>query len=441
MRCRSLSIIYICLLPFSLADGAEDFVSKRDQNWHQWRGPLANGVSPSADPPIQWNENTNIKWKAKLPGLGSSTPIVWEDQVFLLTAVETDRVAENPPQTAPDAKTNPPQNYYQFVVLSYDRRTGKQLWRHVACEDVPHEGRHQTNTYASFSPMTDGEHLYVSFGSRGLYCYDLNGTPKWSRDLGDMRTRYGWGEATSPVVHGDSLIINWDHEDQSFITKLSAQTGKTLWKRDRDEVTSWATPLVVQHKGRTQVVLNGTNRVQGYDLASGEVIWECGGQSVNAIPSPVTKDGIVFCMSGYRKNFACAIPLDSVGDITNTDKVVWTHNSRTPYVPSPLLLGDRLYFTRKNSAILSCLNAKTGQSIIEDQRLSGLRNLYASPTSAAGRIYFVDRDGTTLVVKHDGEIEELAINKLEDRIDASPALVGNQLFLRGSRYLYCIEER
>ena len=438
MNCKSLASIGLFLLAIDAVD-ADEFATKRDHNWHQWRGPLAGGVAPNGNPPIKWDEKRNIKWKSKLPGLGGSTPIVWEDQVFILTAVKTDRVAENPPKADLRAMTKPPRNYYQFLVLCYDRDTGKERWRHVACEDVPHEGRHHTNTFASSSPVTDGKHLYVSFGSRGIYCYDLSGKLKWSRDLGDMRTRKGWGEATSPVVHDNSLVVNWDHEDQSFIAVLDVESGKTVWKCDRDEVTSWATPLVLQHKGRTQVIVNGTTRVRSYDLSSGKVIWECGGQSVSAIPSPIASDGVVFCMSGYTTDFACAIPLDSVGDITDTDKVIWTHHRRTPYVPSPILLRDRIYFTRKNTAILTCLDAKTGQEIINNKRLEGLNNIYASPTSAAGRIYFVGRDGTTLVIKHDDDIEVLSLNKLDDPIDASPAIVGIQLFLRGSKHLYCIE--
>lgn len=418
---------------------ADELAVRRVDNWPQWRGPLANGIAPHGDPPIQWDEQTNIRWKRPLPGLGSSTPIIWENRVFVLTAVETDRPAQNPPRADPRAKTIPPKNLHQFMVLCFDRQTGEERWRRVACEEAPHEGRHSTNTFASSSPVTDGQRLYVSFGSRGLYCYSLDGKLQWSRDLGDMRTRNGWGEAASPVVHDDSLIVNWDHEDQSFITVLDAETGEPRWRRNRDEVTSWNTPLVVPGADRTQVIVNGTTRVRSYDLASGDVIWECGGQSVNAIPSPIASERFVYCMSGYTKNFACAIPLDATGDLTGTGRVLWTHDRLTPYVPSPILLNGRIYFTRKNSAVLSCLDALTGQPVIDGRRLDGLRNIYASPASAAGRLYFVGRDGTTLVARHRNDFEVLSVNQLDHPIDASPAIVGNQLFLRASSYLYCIE--
>lgn len=419
---------------------SDDFAAKREYNWHQWRGPSGGGVAGHGDPPVHWDSHTNIKWKVPIPGEGSATPIVWQQRIFLVTAIKTDRVAKDPPQADERAKTRPPQNYYQFAVICLDRATGKKQWQKVACEDVPHEGRHPTNTFASASPVTDGQRLYVSFGSRGVFCFDLEGNELWHRDLGKMRTRYGWGEAASPAVHGDSVVINWDHEDQSFITVLNAKTGETRWKKDRDEPTSWATPLVVKYKGRVQTIVNGTNRVRSYDLATGDVIWECGGQTVNAIPSPVTSGDLVVCMSGYRGSLAVAVPLASHGDLTVTQRLVWSYRQGTPYVPSPIIYGDQLYFTRGNTAVLSCLDLSTGEPIFSQQRLPGLFNMYASPVAVAGRIYFVDRDGTTMVIKHGRKLEVLATNKLDEPIDASPAIVGNQLFLRGAGHVYCIGE-
>ena len=443
-RIMQIVLLLVALTGRGLAADAADSGSERQ--WPQWRGPLADGTSPHANPPIHWSNTKNIRWKQEIPGEGGATPIVWRDQVFIVAAVKTDRLAENPPKADARAKTNPPAKNYQFVVLSLDRKTGEEQWRRVACEEAPHEGRHSTNSFASASPTTDGKRLYVSFGSRGIYCFDLDGRPLWSRDLGDMRTRYGWGEATSPVVHGDSLIINWDHEDQSFIAVLNTRTGETRWKADRDEPTSWATPLVVEHKGRTQIIVNGTNRVRSYDLATGRVIWQCGGQTVNAIPSPIAADGVVYCMSGYLGSFAVAVSLDAQGDLgENADggdksSILWRHGRGTPYVPSPVLVENQLYFTRRNSAVLSSLNIATGKPVFAERRLPGLSSIYASPVSAQGRIYIVGRDGTTLVIEHGPQLKVLATNQLDEPIDASPALAGKQLFLRGARHVYCIEE-
>jgi len=423
---------------------AGEFDEQKLNNWHHWRGPLAIGTAPKADPPLQWDEKTNIKWKAELPGRGSATPIVWGDQVLVVTAVRTDRVAgaDKLPKSDPrlQKRTQAPTNYHQFIVLSFDRRTGKERWRRTAAEAVPHEGHHVTHSYAAGSPTTDGQRLYVSFGSFGIYCYDMEGKLLWQRDLGRMQTRLGWGEAVTPVINGDSLLLNWDQETDSALICLDAKTGKTIWKAPRDEKTSWNTPLVVVHKGRTQVIVNAANRIRGYDLETGKELWQCGGMTVNAIPSPVAEDGVVYCMSGYRGTpTAVAVSLDARGDVTNSDKVLWRYNRGTPYVPSPLLVDHRLYFTQSNGAFLTILDARTGKPLLTPQRLPGQKSFYSSPVAAAGRLYLADQAGTTLVLKQGDKLEELATNRLDDTFDASPAAVAKQLFLRGEKFLYCIE--
>jgi outer membrane protein assembly factor BamB len=419
--------------------------SARADNWPHWRGPLANGTAPKADPPITWDASTNIKWKAELTGRGSATPIVWGDQVFVVTAIKTERIADEKdlPKIDPDlkVKTMPPKNYYQFVVMSFDRQTGKLRWKHIAAEKVPHEGHHVTHSYAAGSPTTDGRFLYVSFGSFGIYCYDLAGNLQWQRDMGRINTRLGWGEAVTPVVHGDSLLLNWDQEKDSALICLDAKSGKNKWQSARDDKTSWNTPLVVEHKGKFQVIVNGTNRIRSYDLASGADIWQCGGMTVNAIPSPVAANGIAYIMSGYGGSAAVAVPLDSRGDLGLDGKVVWRVSKGTPYCPSPLLAGDRLYFTQANNAIYSVLDTKTGKAIVDRERLPGVESFYSSPIAAAGRIYLVDRSGTTLVLRQADKVEVLATNRLDDPIDASPVAVERQLFLRGEKYLYCIEAK
>lgn len=431
-------------LPTLQVDAQEaSFEKARLENWHHWRGPKANGTAPKANPPITWDKTTNIQWKADIPGRGSATPIVWGDRVFVVTAIETDRVADpaDLPKVDPSLqrRTTAPNKYYQFVVLCFDRNTGKERWRRQAAEKVPHEGHHPTHTYAAGSPTTDGKYLYVSFGSFGIYCYDLDGTLQWQRDLGRLITRLGWGEAVTPVVHGKRLLLNWDQEKDAALICLDARTGKTLWKTPRDEVSSWNTPIVVEHKGRTQVIVNGTNRARGYDLETGKEIWQCGPMTVNAIPSIVTADGIAYCVSGYKGAVAIAVPLDSVGNVS-ADRLVWQYRKGTPYVPSPLLLNDRLIFTQSNDALLTILDRKTGRPILDRERLPRVQSFYASPASAAGRIYLVDRAGTTLVLKQSDKLEVLAVNQLGDGVDASPVLVGDQLFLRGENTLYCIRD-
>jgi outer membrane protein assembly factor BamB len=412
-------------------------------NWPSWRGPTANGVAAAtADPPTTWDEKTNIKWKAPLTGRGSATPIVWGDQVFVVTSVKTDREATAAELPKPDprfeTRTAAPKHFYRFEVISFDRDTGKERWRKTAAEAVPHEGHHETHSYAAGSPTTDGKRLYVSFGSFGIFAYDLAGKELWKRDLGRLHTRLAWGEAVTPVVHGDSLILNWDQEADSKLIVLDPATGDTKWEAKRDERTSWNTPLVVEHGGKTQVIVNGTNRVRSYDLATGKEIWQVGGMTVNAIPSPVAADGVAYVMSGYRGAAAVAVPLDSTGDLTNR-KVAWRYGKGTPYVPSPLLLDGRLYFTEANTEVLTVLDAKTGKPLLAGERLPNLKQIYSSPIAAGGKIYIADRSGTTLVLKPGDQPEVLATNKLNDPIDASPVAVGKTLFLRGEKFLYAIE--
>ena len=455
MRTVALTLaVWLCSVA-ALAAPSEP-TSQAQQNWPHWRGPLANGVAPLGNPPTEWDENKNIKWKVKISGESTATPIVWGDQIFLISAVKTDREIELPPAAEgikPRYNIQQPKNYYQFIVMCVDRETGEMRWQHVAKEEVPHEGHHPDGSFASASPTTDGKQLYVSFGSRGIYCYDLEGHQKWSRDFGRMTIFNRFGEGASPVVKGDSVIVNWDHQVGSFVTCLDTATGETRWKVDRDETTTWATPLLVDYQGRTQVIVHGSKRVRSYDLKTGELIWACGGQGPSAIPCPVSDGSLIFAMTGFIVNSLYAIPLASSGDITqDKEKIAWKRNQGTPYVPSPLLFGELLYFTGSNKGILSCLHAKTGEPLIERQRLQGIENIYASPVAAGDRVYFTSREGNTVVIKH-GAVEQaenteaektpgkpviIATNKLDDRFDASAAIVDDEIILRGREYLYCI---
>ena len=422
----------------------QDFEQEKQNNWHQWRGPAAAGISETAEPPLSWSEQSNVKWKVSIPGEGSSTPIIRNDSVIILSAIETDRVANQAVKVHAESRTQPSGKIFEFVVWCIQRETGEVRWKKVVAEAAPHEGRHESTTYAAASPTTDGKYIYASFGSYGVFCLDFEGELIWQRDLGDMRTRRGWGEAVSPVLHNDSLVVNWDQEDQSSIFVLNAITGETIWKKDRDEPTTWATPLVVEFKDSTQLITNGTNKVRSYDLANGELIWESPGTTLNAIPSPVRDDDQVICAAGYQGNMALAISLDSHGTVSaeqtgSGQPIHWTYRQDTPYVPSPLVIDSRLFFTKANSSILNCLDAKTGQPIFASTRLPGLRSMYASPVATRERIYLTSREGVTLVISNGPKFEVLSTNVLDDAIDASPALAGKQLFLRGKQYLYCIE--
>ncbi|MBA4146924.1 MAG: PQQ-like beta-propeller repeat protein [Verrucomicrobia bacterium] len=431
------------------------------QNWPQWRGPTMDGVA-QAEPPLKWSETENVKWKVKIPGFGSSTPIIWGNQVFISTAVPSGKKAaekktasDQPAENRGDREGRrrsggggggfgaepAPDESYQFTLISYDRTTGKVLWQHVAREETPHEGHHKDHGFASASPMTDGKHVLAYFGSRGLYCYDMKGNLKWEKDFGDMQTRNGFGEGSSAALHGNTVVVLWDHEGDDFIVALDKNTGKELWKQKRDEPTNWTTPLVVEHNGKPQVIINGTNKIRSYDLQTGKLIWECAGQTLNAIPTPVADEDTVYVTSGFRGNALQAIALGRTGDLTDTDAVRWSHNKSTPYVPSPLLVDDLLYIVAGNNGVLSCFDKKTGKIHFEHERLEGLYGIYASPVAAKDRIYVLGREGTCVVLKKGPELEIIATNKLDDKTDASFAMVGKEIFVRGHQYLYCIAEK
>jgi outer membrane protein assembly factor BamB len=413
-------------------------------NWPQWRGPLATGVAPRGDPPVEWSarDSKNIRWKSDLAGRGHSTPIVWENRIFLTTAIPFGAALPPRYSTAPGAHDNVPVTHRQrFVVLCLDRASGRVLWQRTVREALPFDGHHNTGSFASSSAVTDGRRVYAFFGSHGLYCLDFAGRPLWEADFGPMQPLHGHGEGSSPALYGDTVIVNCDHEGKSFVAALDAVSGQERWRSARDEVTSWASPVVVEQGGKPQVIVNGTNRMRGYDLATGAVLWECGGLSSNVVASPVFAEGMVFAGSSYEKRALLALRLDGArGDITGTNRVAWTRSQATPYVPSPLLYGDALYYLGHYQGVMTRVHAATGKDRPGAFRLAGIEDVYASPVGAAGRIYITDRDGTTLVISHADKPKVLAENQLDDQFSASAAIAGRELFLRGERFLYCLAE-
>jgi outer membrane protein assembly factor BamB len=416
---------------------------KAQHHWPQWRGPLGTGAAPDAHPPLEWSETKNIRWKTALPGKGHSTPIVWGDRIFLTTALPYGDAVKPRIPSRPGAHDNLSMtHHHEYVVLAVSRKTGKVLWQQAVHKELPHEAGHVSASLASASPVTDGEFVFAFFGSRGLYCLDTDGKLLWKKNLGEMHTKHGHGEGSSPALHGDTLVVNWDHEEQSFLMALDARTGKLLWRVARAEDTSWSTPIIVKHEGKAQVIVPGTNRLRAYDLASGKVMWECGGLSSNIVASPVAASGVVYAGSSYDTRALLAIRLKGAkGDITGTKQVIWSRRRGCPYVPSPLLYGNSLYTLQHYQGVISRLDVKTGEDQGGPFRLDAIGNVYASPVGAAGRIYVTCRNGVTQVMSHEGQPPKmLAVNRLDDSISASAAMVGRELFLRGERYLYCIAE-
>jgi outer membrane protein assembly factor BamB len=439
---RTKNLTLLIALPLALAvlvpvRAAIDPAAERF--WPQWRGPFNTGAAaPHVNPPLEWSETQNVQWKVPIPGRGSSSPVVWEDRLFVTTAIPVSAPTGDPSHTPRGAIE--PREQHRFVVYAFDRRTGKILWERVANESTPHEGSHPENgTWASSSAVTDGQHVIAFFESFGLYAYDLNGTLVWKKDLGDKRMRNEFGEGSTPALYGNHLVIVWDHQGTSSVLALDKRTGAELWRVPRDEIDSWATPLVVEQDGRPQVITSGMNRLRSYDLETGKVVWESPGVTMNPIPSPVAADGMVFVTSGFRGNSLKAIRLgDARGDLTGSNAIVWTLDRDTPYVPSPLLYEGILYILKTNSGILSAFNASSGTPHYQVQRLEGIDEVFSSPVGAAGRVYITDRHGRTLVIRNASKYEVLARNTLDDGFDASAAIVDNVIYMRGYTHLYAI---
>jgi outer membrane protein assembly factor BamB len=415
------------------------------ENWASWRGPSDNGMAES-DAPTKWSDTENVKWKAEIPGKGHSSPVVWGDRIFLTTAIQVG--------TPPPAPAEPeggrrggggagPLVEHRFDVLCIDRTNGKILWQKTATAATPHEGYHrQYGSFASNSPVTDGEHVFAFFGSRGIYAYDLDGNLKWKKDFDvRMEMHLAFGEGIAVVLEGDALLLTYDHKGDSFLTALNKSTGEELWRVERDEISNWAAPLVVEHDGRKQVVVAATQKVRGYDFETGKLIWEAAGLGMNTIPTPVQQGDLVLVMSGYRDPNLMAIRLGRTGDLTGTDAIVWSETRGTSYTPSPVLHEGKLYMLT-DRGMLSCLNAETGEPFYHQVRLPEGHSFKASPVGAAGKLYLASEEGDVIVVKMGPELEVIATNTLKDQIFiASPAIVNGEIFLRGQSTLFCISEK
>ena len=415
--------------------------------WNQWRGPLGTGASPDAKPPVEWSSTKNIRWKTPLPGKGHSSPVLWNDNVFLTAAVPIG--PKLPPRLSgrPGEHDNLPiDSKQQFVVIAVDRRDGAIRWKKVVREEVPLEAGHYSGSLASASPVSDGEFVFAHFGAHGFYCLDFKGNLVWERDFGPMHTKHGHGHGSSPVLYGDSVVVNWDHEDGSFLVVLDKRTGKNRWRKERQEDTSWSSPIVIERnrgdgKMRPEIVVAGTNRVRGFDLDSGEVLWECAGLSSNVVATPVYANGMLYVGSSYEKKILFAINLkDAKGDLTSTNHVSWIRSRGTPYVPSMLLYDDFLYFLSHYQNVMTRVHGPTGKDEPGSFRLGHLENIYSSPVAANGNVYVTDLTGTTVVFSHGATPKTIAVNRLDEPISASAAIEGDEIFLRGEIHLYCIGE-
>lgn len=414
-------------------------------NWTQWRGPEGNGISLETNLPAEWSDNKNIKWKTPIPGRGHSSPVVWENRIFLTTDIEGDIVPgakavehmdsgkpfKHPDSIGADRK-------HSFKVLCVDRLTGKTLWEQTAYEGTVYDDRHRKSSFASPTPATDGNYVFAYFGTEGLYCYDFTGKLIWKFAPGPIAT-FGMGTGTSPVLYENSVILQCDEDngEKSFIVALDKKTGREVWKTARKVQASWSTPLIVRGPQRTEMITSGNELIISYDPKTGKELWRTKGHASNAIATPVAGNGMVFVYAGFPVKKTLAIALGASGDISDSKSIAWQYDKGTAYVPSSILYGEYLYLM-SDRGIITCLDAKTGKIVYEGGRIPVPATFTASPVAFDGKILLTSEDGDTFVIKAGPKHEVLATNSIAEPVYASPAISEGMIFIRGEKNLYCI---
>lgn len=425
------------------------------QNWPSFRGPNASGVADGKPAPTAWDaeKNVNILWKTPIPGLSHASPVVWEDRVFIATAVSGDPKPYFRAGLYGDVDSADDQSKHSWKVYCLDKKTGKVLWEQTAYEGVPKVKRHIKATHANSTPATDGQHLVAFFGSEGLYCYDLQGKLKWKVDLGTLDSGwfydpdYQWGMASSPVIYKNLVILQCDVQKDSFVAAYDLKDGKRVWLTPREEIPSWGTPTVYEGKERAELITNATKFVRAYDPLTGKELWRMSGNPEVTATTPVAAHGLVYICNSYRPNQPIyAIKPGAAGDISLKDgketneHVVWSKQRGGTYMPTPVVYGDYLY-ALANQGVLSCYDAKTGERLYQ-QRLGAKGGSYsASPVAADGKLYLASEDGEVHVVKAGPKYELLATNPVGEVMMATPAISDGVLIIRGQKHVYGIMER
>jgi outer membrane protein assembly factor BamB len=465
MAARALLTIGLCGLLAAAGRGGD---------WPQFRGPDGTGVMDGANVPDEWGAKKNVAWKAAVPGAAWSCPIVVGDKVFVTTAVSDKQRKPSggfggggggPGGGFGGAKKGPDATY-QFKVLCLDAGTGKTVWEKTAVEAKPKIPTHASNTYATETPVSDGERVYAYFGMTGLFCFDLAGKELWKKDLGAFSMQFGWGTASSPVLHDGKLFVQCDNEEKSFLVAFDGKTGNELWKVSRPERSGWSTPLVWKTKDRTDLVVGGSQKVRGYDPATGKVVWELSVGGGQCSASPVgDADRLYFGLGGggggpgggrpggggggpggrMGGGGLFAVKAGATGDITpkgsetTSAGVAWSAKSG-PSAPSPLLYQGHLYVLDRNGGMVTCLDAKTGKAEYSRERIPQAKAFWASPWGANGKVFCLDEDGVTHVLKAGPEFEVVGKNALGRELYwSTPAAADGKLFVRGIDSLYCIK--
>jgi outer membrane protein assembly factor BamB len=419
-----------------------------DANWPQFRGAGAMGVvADNPALPEKWSETENIAWKTPIAGMGWSCPVVWGNRVFLTTAVSEGEIEKIKEGLYFGGERPKPKDVHEWRVLCLNIQNGKILWEKTVHKGVPSHARHLKNSYASETPITDGERVYAYIGNVGLFTFDMDGNELWKRQWDPVKTRHGWGTAASPFLHKDRIYVINDNDEQSFLTALDKKTGDVLWKKDRDEPSNWSPPFVWENEKRSEIVTTGSGKVRSYDL-DGNVLWTLGGLSSITVTSPFEHGGLLYFGSGYvgdKKKPFFALKPGASGDIslyddeTSNEFIVWCQKKVAPYMPTPVLYRDRLYILL-DRGMLSCYDAKTGETKYDRERLGKSRLFTASPLAYNGKIFCFGERGETVVLRAGDEFKELHRNELGELIMATPAIAGDSLLIRTAKHLICVKK-
>ena len=437
------------------ASAAMSSLLSADQEWPQFRGPRSGiGVDDGALPD-RWSATEAVAWKIDVPGRGWSSPIATGDHIFVTSAINTkdgeealkDTPAYTPrsfggPMSGRDLSTSTAP--HRWMLYDVDFRTGKIRWERTIAEAVPFASKHQKNSYASETPVTDGERVYAYFGNFGLFAFDLTGEPLWSKPMGPFKVRSGWWAAGSPVLHRDRVYVVNDNDEKSFIAAYDKKSGEEIWRRERDEGSNWTTPFVWENSQRTEIVTAGTKKVRSYDL-DGKLLWELSGMTTIQIPTPLAAKDLLFVSSGYPADPLrplYAIRPGASGDIslkkdeTSNGFIVWSNPALGTYNPSPLVFGDYIY-TLFDRGFFTCHDVKTGTEIYSKQRITtDATGFTASPWAYNDKIFALSEDGDTYVIQPGKNFSVVAKNSLGEMTLATPAVVRGSLIIRTASKLY-----
>jgi outer membrane protein assembly factor BamB len=408
-------------------------------------------VAENANLPVSWNVETgaHIAWKTEIPGLGLSSPVVWDDVVFLTTAISSNpqMVFESKQIGMRDDRQDPAEQ--EFRVLAIDKRTGRILWNQLAVKSKPRVLRHPHNSYASPTPATDGKYLVAFFGSEGLYCYDLKGSLQWKKDLGIIDQGafdvpdYQWGTASSPILWHGKVFLQVDMQRGSFLAAFDAKSGTELWRTPRDSKPAWSTPTIVEGPSRTELVTNGVEHIMGYDPETGKELWRLKGTSMISVPTPFEANGLIYVFTGYFRyqRRAYAIRPGAIGDITGSKESIAWMRAESPYLSTPVVSGKYVFaFGNRGTGILNVYDAMTGATVYQ-QRIGQGTSASASAIAAGDRVYAANEDGEVYVIRAGSAYEEMAVNRMEEPVLATPAASGDTLFIRGASHLFAIRNK